>query len=243
MDSRLPRCQCINGLPGSPTAVGRTVRAGENHLVAVEITQPDLPMVRAAVARRWIAVAGHHHLHSHRLSACHRGVEVVNLEPQQDTVSVGCGFRVTDGAMVVVHLPAMQLQDQPVTSDEPLIIGSPMRAPAAEELLIPSTARLHVPDTDERLCAHSTLRTQDVRIHLQAPWGGLKDLHAAWFVLDPPRFRGHGTSERQGAVATHQRGGPEAGCRLRPRLAPGDEIGSLAESPVARVAEWQTLQT
>jgi len=36
---------------GFPGAVGGAIRAGQNHRVTIEVTQPDLPVIGAAVAR------------------------------------------------------------------------------------------------------------------------------------------------------------------------------------------------
>src|SRR5262245_6597297 len=71
----------------SPVAVGRAVRAGEYHDIAVRVTQPALPVVRAAVTVGRIAVARQDDLGLQFGDAGHRGVEVVDLEPQQDAVA------------------------------------------------------------------------------------------------------------------------------------------------------------
>jgi len=39
------------------------------------------------------------------------GVEVVDLKPQQDAVTIGLGIRITDRTVMVFDLPAVQLED------------------------------------------------------------------------------------------------------------------------------------
>src|SRR5262245_32464128 len=39
-------------------SAGRSVRAGEHHHIAVGVAQPALPVVRATVPGRWIAMTG-----------------------------------------------------------------------------------------------------------------------------------------------------------------------------------------
>src|SRR4051812_39521853 len=43
---------------GFPRSVRRTIRAGKDHAVAVGIAEPDLPVIRAAVVVRRVAVTG-----------------------------------------------------------------------------------------------------------------------------------------------------------------------------------------
>jgi hypothetical protein len=51
----------------------------------------------------------------------------------------------------VVDVKAVQLEDQPAVGDQPLIFRTPVRAPAAEEALIPLAANFHVGHRDEGL--------------------------------------------------------------------------------------------
>ena len=108
-------------------------------------------MVRATIARRWIAVAGQDDLDSHSLSARHGRIEIMNLKPQEHAVSVRLKTWIPDWTMVVLDMPIVQLEDQHPTRDQSLIIWSAVRALAAEQLLIPATACLDVAHADERL--------------------------------------------------------------------------------------------
>jgi hypothetical protein len=59
--------------------------------------------------------------------------------------------------MVMFHVPAMQLKDQPVTRDQSLILRAAMCTLTAEETLIPATARFDVAHAHERLWMHKNL--------------------------------------------------------------------------------------
>jgi len=89
-------------------------------------------------------------------------MEVVNFEPKQNAVTDWLVW-VTDGAVVVIRVPIVKLQDQPVTSPfarmvsripQPLILGSAMTADTSEEVLIPSARNLNVATEDEWLGTH-----------------------------------------------------------------------------------------
>lgn len=88
---------------------------------------------------------------SHLTGALDGGVEVVDLEPQQDAVSVGPVIRITDRPVMVMDLEAVELKHQHTIADQPLVLGSAMCAPAAQEALIPLAARLDVGHGNERL--------------------------------------------------------------------------------------------
>jgi hypothetical protein len=59
--------------------------------------------------------------------------------------------------MMMLHIPSVQLKDQPAVRHEPLILGPAMGALAAEETLIPATARLDIGYADKWLWIHSNL--------------------------------------------------------------------------------------
>jgi len=69
-------------------------------------------MVRTAVARRRIAMAGQDNLDSHGFGTHHGSVEIIDLKPQKDAVSVRLEIRVPDRAVMVLDLPFVQLEDQ-----------------------------------------------------------------------------------------------------------------------------------
>ena len=56
--------------------------------------------------------------------------------------------------MFVLHIPSMQLQDEPPASQQPLIIITPMSAGAAKQLLVPGTAGRDIRDADEGRESH-----------------------------------------------------------------------------------------
>jgi hypothetical protein len=78
----------------------------------------------AGLAFWWVAMRCQDHLGAQSTGAFHRGVEIVDLEPQQDAVAVRAGVRITDRAVVVIDFPVVQLEDQLVVGDETLVLRS-----------------------------------------------------------------------------------------------------------------------
>ncbi len=99
------------------------------------------------------AVEGLDDLDSHPVGASHGGLEIGNLEPKQHSVPVGL-LRITDGAMVVLDLPLVELENQPAADHETLVIRPAVGALTTEQALIPAAARFNVIGTDERLWMH-----------------------------------------------------------------------------------------
>ncbi|MCU1263400.1 MAG: hypothetical protein JWO80_6285 [Bryobacterales bacterium] len=97
---------------------------------------------------------GHDDLQAHFSGALHDRVKVVYLEPQQYTVSVWLAIAITDRTVIVFYFEAVQLKDKFAIRDHPLIFGTPMIAPAAQQTLIPSAACSHIGYGDERLGTH-----------------------------------------------------------------------------------------
>jgi hypothetical protein len=114
-------------------------------------------MVRTAVAVGRIALAWHDDLSVQVLSACNRGVEVVEFKPQEYAVSVWRDGGIPDMAMMMLHIPPVQLKNQPAVENKPLILGPAVGALAAEETLIPSTARLDIGYANKWLWIHTNL--------------------------------------------------------------------------------------
>lgn len=54
---------------------------------------------------------GQHNFHAHLSGALHHRVKVVHFKPKQHAVSVGLVIAVTNRAMVMFNLEAVQLQD------------------------------------------------------------------------------------------------------------------------------------
>ena len=86
---------------------------------------------------------------------CDGRVEVVEFEPEEHAVAVWRDGWIPDAAVVVLHIPAVELKNQLVIDDEPLIFRAAMCAYAAKKPLIPAAARLDVGDTNEWLWIHT----------------------------------------------------------------------------------------
>ena len=99
-------------------------------------------------------MAWHDDLSLQVFSACNSRVEVVEFKPQEHAISVGPEVGIADATMMMLHLPSVQLKDQPVVRNEPLILRAAMRTLAAEEALIPATARLNVAHAEKGLWTH-----------------------------------------------------------------------------------------
>jgi F0F1-type ATP synthase alpha subunit len=99
-------------------------------------------------------VARHNHLDSHLFGALDDGVEVIDLEPEQQTVAVGRVVAVGDGTVVVRGLEAVELQDKLIVETETIIVRAAMVAAQAKEVLVPAAAGLDVSDGDEGLRTH-----------------------------------------------------------------------------------------
>jgi hypothetical protein len=110
-------------------------------------------MVRPAVAGWRIAMPGKNHLGLHFLGASHCCIEVVNLKPKEDTIAMR-QILVTDGTVMVSHIPAVQLKEQPIVQSKTLILGAAMRTLATKQTLIPATARFDIVHANQRLWAH-----------------------------------------------------------------------------------------
>src|SRR5882672_11811151 len=127
------------------------VRAREHHDVAIEIAEPDLALVRVRVRHRPFENLG-----GDRARACDRRVEVRDLEPQQNPVPVGLLRRIAHVRMLVAgHVPEVELQDHlPRAVDELLVLVAAVPALAAEDALVPETARRDVANRDQGLGLH-----------------------------------------------------------------------------------------
>jgi hypothetical protein len=140
------------------SAVCRTVRAGQHHGITVGIAYPIFPVIWATITCGWIAMTGQDNFNFHFLGARHGGIEIVYLKPQQDSIAVRFGVCITDAAMVMGHIPFMQLQYQPASSDQALVLRAAMRALAAKQPLIPAAACLNILRTDKWLWTHKNFR-------------------------------------------------------------------------------------
>src|SRR3984893_103895 len=81
-------------------------------------------------------------------------VEIVDLKPQENAITIRPDRRVAHVRMLV-GLPGMKLKDErPGWIDELLVLGAAMAARAAEQILVPPAARLHVSNGNQRLGLH-----------------------------------------------------------------------------------------
>jgi hypothetical protein len=97
----------------------------------------------------------HHDIDAHLCTSTDRFVEIINLEPQQDTVSIGAVVRLTDVTVIVLDLKAVQLHHKPISLNQAFVVGAAVVATDAEQLLVPTAACLNVSGTDERLRVHA----------------------------------------------------------------------------------------
>jgi hypothetical protein len=69
-------------------------------------------MVWAAVTVRRLEVGGHNDLNFFRIGTIRRGIEIVNFEPEQDSMSVRPGLGISDRAIMVPHILSVELENQ-----------------------------------------------------------------------------------------------------------------------------------
>ena len=77
----------------------------------------------------------HHHLDAHFFCTPDYVIKVVHREPEQDAVAIGPVLPVADRAVMVVHFEAVQLQHQLASRQQPLILLTPVIAPATQQPL------------------------------------------------------------------------------------------------------------
>ena len=93
----------------------------------------------------------HHDFGVQALGTRKGGVKVVDFKPQEHAVSVWPDGGVPDAAVIVLHVPPVQLENQPAVGHEPVVLGATVAAAAAKETLIPAAARLDIGYADEGL--------------------------------------------------------------------------------------------
>ena len=97
---------------------------------------------------------GQDDLHTHFGGAPHDRVKIVDLKPQQYTVSVWLVVAIANRTVMVFNVETVQLKDKLAIPDQLLIFGASMIAPAAEETLIPTATCFHIGYRDEWLRTH-----------------------------------------------------------------------------------------
>jgi hypothetical protein len=143
------------GLIRTPRSVRRSVGTGNDHDIAIRVSNPTLPVIWPAVTIRWVSMPRHDNLGPHFNGALYDLFKIVDLEPEQHTVSVGPVVRIAYRAVMMFHLEAMQLKHELAIRDQLFIGGASVIAPAAEQSLVPAAARFHIGHGDQRLRTHS----------------------------------------------------------------------------------------
>lgn len=93
-------------------------------------------------------------LHAHLRGALHGRFKVVNLKPQQHSVSIRPVIRISDRTVVMYYPEPVQLEDNLSIRNQLLVLGASMITAAPEQALIPAAACFHVGDGNERLGTH-----------------------------------------------------------------------------------------
>jgi hypothetical protein len=76
-------------------------------------------------------------------------------------------IRIADRPVVVFDLKAVKLENQRIVRDQSLIFRPTVRAPTAEETLVPPATRFDVGHRDEWLGPHQNLRRNSARAILR----------------------------------------------------------------------------
>src|SRR5262245_54426961 len=109
----------------------------------------------AGLALGRVAMHRHHDGRAKRGGAADRGVEVIDFEPEQDAVAVGPLLLIADATVMVLHLPTVELQDEPTLAvHKPLVLWAAVVTAAAEHLLIPAARGFDIGHGKQRLWAH-----------------------------------------------------------------------------------------
>ena len=122
-----------------PTLVRLTVRAGNNHGVAVRVFDPDLAMTwTVAFAFRRVAVRCSHDRCIELSGARDDVVKVGHLaEPQQNAVA-NLDIRSNEEPVVVFDAAMMKLKNKNAAGEQPLVLGTSMITAETQQLLIPA---------------------------------------------------------------------------------------------------------
>ncbi len=99
-------------------------------------------------------MVGENNLDLHFGGALHHGVKIFHFEPEQHTIAVGLVGAIGDGAVMVLDLKAVQLQDERAVFHELLVLPAAMGTSATQQALVPAAAGFDIADADERLGAN-----------------------------------------------------------------------------------------
>ena len=84
-----------------------------------------------------------------------RIIEVADFEPEQHPIAVG-QRGIADRTVVMLDVPAMQLEEQAIVLDEALVLWATVAAPAPQKTLVPTATCLDITDADQGLWTHTT---------------------------------------------------------------------------------------
>ena len=84
-----------------------------------------------------------------------RIIEVADFEPEQHPIAVG-QRGIADRTVVMLDVPAMQLEEQAIVLDEALVLWATVAAPAPQKTLVPAATCLDITDADQGLWTHTT---------------------------------------------------------------------------------------
>jgi hypothetical protein len=114
-------------------------------------------MVWASISVGRVSVAWQDDPGAHRFGPCNGGVDVVNLEPEKQSISWGHVVRIANRSVMVLHFPAVQLHHEPARMHETLVIRTAMCAFAIEQSLIPAAACFDISHANQGLRSHDLL--------------------------------------------------------------------------------------
>ena len=116
-------------------------------------------MVRTAVTVGRMAMARQDDLCLQVRGPDNGRVEVANFKPQEHAVS-GREVGIADGTVMMLHIPAVQLKNQPAMRNEPLILRAAMVTLTTKETLIPATARFNIAHANQGLWTHTNFAAE-----------------------------------------------------------------------------------
>jgi hypothetical protein len=103
--------------------------------------------------RAWVAMTRMNHFNLHFFGAGHGCIEIVDFKPKEDAVSMD-QILIADRAVIVPHIPTVQLQDEPPVRKKPLVLGATVPTLAAEQALVPATTCFDITHANQRLWTH-----------------------------------------------------------------------------------------
>jgi hypothetical protein len=122
--------------------------AGKNDDIVVRVSYPALSVVRSRVYMR-----SFNDCSAERDGLFYRSVERAQLEPEQNTKTVGRGTCVAKIRMPM-NVPGVKLEDYFAVLDNLFVFIAAMTAPATKQLSVPTAAALHIAHGDQRLSFH-----------------------------------------------------------------------------------------